>query len=236
MKRRGVTLIEAVLYISIALALIVGGLVFYQQASRAQKTNAAIRLTSAIVAEARATYASNPFTAAFGGDLTAIFGSSIGDTLVATGAVPTEYAVPSTVLSGQHASMTNPWGGGLQAYGMTMNGDPYIALVLENVPVEACPRLIASDVAPTSPDSTTATSAIADGMRIVGVWHKVTGPNGNPFWFDRNYSMSQAAEMCSVGTRRYLTFMDPDSPTGGYTGPPVAKPPSVGMYMMFRLY
>ena len=33
--RRGVTLIEAVLFISVALGLIVGGMVFYQQASRA---------------------------------------------------------------------------------------------------------------------------------------------------------------------------------------------------------
>jgi hypothetical protein len=229
MKRRGVTLIEAVLYISIALALIVGGLVFYQQASRAQKTNAAIRLTSAIVAEARALYASNSF-AAFGGDLSKIFGSSIGDTLVATGAVPTEYAVPSTVLGGP-ASMTNPWGGGLGAYGMTVNGVAYIALALDNVPAEACPRLIASDVAPTSPYYTTATSAIADGMRNVGVWHK---PAGKPFWFDRNYTMSQAAEMCSVGTKPYLTHLDESS--GAYTGPPVAKPPSVEMFMMFRLY
>jgi hypothetical protein len=42
-RNRAVTLIEAVLYISIALALIVGGLVFFQQASTAQKTNATIR-------------------------------------------------------------------------------------------------------------------------------------------------------------------------------------------------
>jgi hypothetical protein len=34
-RNRAVTLIEAVLYISIALALIVGGLVFFQQASTA---------------------------------------------------------------------------------------------------------------------------------------------------------------------------------------------------------
>jgi len=38
-RNRAVTLIEAVLYISIALALIVGGLVFYQQASTAAKTS-----------------------------------------------------------------------------------------------------------------------------------------------------------------------------------------------------
>ena len=41
--RRGVTLIEAVLFISIALGLIVGGLVFFQQASLAARTNDAVR-------------------------------------------------------------------------------------------------------------------------------------------------------------------------------------------------
>ena len=52
-RRRGVTLIEAVLYISIALALIVGGLVFFQQASTAQRTNTMVRQLSAVLAETR---------------------------------------------------------------------------------------------------------------------------------------------------------------------------------------
>ena len=50
----GVTLIEAVLFISIALALIVGGLVFYQQASLAMRTAAVVRYTQAVVVESRA--------------------------------------------------------------------------------------------------------------------------------------------------------------------------------------
>ena len=52
-RNRAVTLIEAVLYISIALALIVGGLVFFQQASTAARTSAMVRHVSAIVAETR---------------------------------------------------------------------------------------------------------------------------------------------------------------------------------------
>ncbi len=52
-RLRGVTLIEAVLYISIALALIVGGLVFYRQASFASDFNSMNRLLSLTVVEAR---------------------------------------------------------------------------------------------------------------------------------------------------------------------------------------
>ena len=54
--RRGVTLIEAVLFISIALGLIVGGLVFFQQASLAARTNDAVRSLSSIASETRAAY------------------------------------------------------------------------------------------------------------------------------------------------------------------------------------
>jgi len=58
-RRRGVTLIEAVLFISIALGLIVGGLVFFQQASLAQRTADAVRNISALASETRALYQSS---------------------------------------------------------------------------------------------------------------------------------------------------------------------------------
>ncbi|MCA3441438.1 MAG: hypothetical protein INF50_14100, partial [Rhodobacter sp.] len=54
------TLIEAVLYIAVALALIVGGLVFFQQASLASRVNEQVRVLSALVAEARSHYSSQP--------------------------------------------------------------------------------------------------------------------------------------------------------------------------------
>ena len=52
--RRGVTLIEAVLFIALALGLIVGGLVFYQQASRAARVNEQVRLFSSMFTEVQA--------------------------------------------------------------------------------------------------------------------------------------------------------------------------------------
>ena len=53
LKRRGVTLIEAVLFISVALGLIVVGLVFFQQASLLARVNTQIRVLAAIATETR---------------------------------------------------------------------------------------------------------------------------------------------------------------------------------------
>jgi hypothetical protein len=52
-RRKAVTLIEAVLFISIAMAVIVGGLVFYQQASLAMKVMNVKRHVQAAIAETR---------------------------------------------------------------------------------------------------------------------------------------------------------------------------------------
>ena len=57
---RAVTLIEAVLYISVALALIVGGLVVLQQASIAARTSAMVHQLSAVVAETRVLIRGSP--------------------------------------------------------------------------------------------------------------------------------------------------------------------------------
>jgi hypothetical protein len=57
-RHRGVTLIEAVLFISIAMGIIVGGLQFYQQAALALRTEQTVRLATALVAESRSLYRS----------------------------------------------------------------------------------------------------------------------------------------------------------------------------------
>jgi hypothetical protein len=56
LRARGVTLVEAVLYVSVSLGLIIGGLVFYQQASRAAGWLEVRRGVEAINAEVRAMY------------------------------------------------------------------------------------------------------------------------------------------------------------------------------------
>jgi hypothetical protein len=58
-RRRAATLIEAVLYISIAISLIVGALVFYRQASLAQRFSESANALNAILADGRALASSN---------------------------------------------------------------------------------------------------------------------------------------------------------------------------------
>ncbi|MBL4541866.1 MAG: hypothetical protein JKP97_08670 [Rhodobacteraceae bacterium] len=53
-RRRGVTLIGAVLFIAVALGVIIGGLVFYQQASTAAMTRNTIQQLTAYGSEIRA--------------------------------------------------------------------------------------------------------------------------------------------------------------------------------------
>lgn len=128
-RKRGVTLIEAVLYISIALALIVGGLVFFQQASLAQRTNSAVRNISAIASEARGLYQASQ-----------TFNGLTQATLINAGAVPT------SIVSG--SNLQNEWSGPItvasNATGVTSADDSFFT-VYENVPTSACTRLASAD-------------------------------------------------------------------------------------------
>ena len=127
-RKRGVTLIEAVLYISIALALIVGGLVFFQQASLAQRTNSAVRNISAIASETRGLYQASSSFAGFN-----------QQALIDAG------AIPSTLISG--GGLINEWGGPVTAAAATVDGaaNDGFAVLYENVPPNACTRLITYD-------------------------------------------------------------------------------------------
>ena len=132
-RKRGVTLIEAVLYISIALALIVGGLVFFQQASLAQRTNSAVRNISAIASETRALYQGQNN-----------FDGFTQLSLINAG------AVPSSLISGTSASptLTNEWGGLITADSTGATDTPAhsgFRVVYPNLPTAACVRLTATD-------------------------------------------------------------------------------------------
>ena len=124
-RRRGVTLIEAVLFISIALGLIVGGIVFFQQASTAQRTNDAVRNVSSLASETRALYQSQEN-----------FAGVTEQTLIDAGAVPS-----SIVNNGQ---LRNEWGGSIELFPVNASGtaDDGFMIVYTNAPVTACTRLI----------------------------------------------------------------------------------------------
>lgn len=141
-RKRGVTLIEAVLYISIALALIVGGLVFFQQASLAQRTNSAVRNISAIASETRGLYQQQNN-----------FGGFTEAALINAGAVPTSLIDTSVT----PAVLRNEWGGvitagpnaALAAVGTTtpaLAANAGFFVVYPNLPTAACVRLTNTDV------------------------------------------------------------------------------------------
>jgi len=84
--RRGVTLIEAILFISIALGLIVGGIVFYNQANTASTTNDAARNINAMASEIRSLYSGQA-------DFTGLDAA----TLINAGAVPANLVNGTTI-------------------------------------------------------------------------------------------------------------------------------------------
>jgi hypothetical protein len=145
--RRGVTLIEAVLYISIALALIVGGLVFYRQASFASNFNSMNRLLTATVAEARVIVREMP-KPVFPTVIIPVPPATFETILISSGSIPSA-----------HLDMTQPEGGRIRSvFGGSMSffaavyvstsGIPStVAVTLRDLPVEACTRLSASSAA-----------------------------------------------------------------------------------------
>jgi type II secretory pathway pseudopilin PulG len=135
-RKRGVTLIEAVLYISIALALIVGGLVFFQQASLAQRTNSAVRNISAIASETRGLYQQQ--TSFTGFDQSALINAG---------------AVPTSLISG--SNLVNEWGGTILAGPNAVLTAPALAagegftVTYPSLPTAACVRLTTTDASGT---------------------------------------------------------------------------------------
>ena len=85
-RKRGVTLIEAVLFLSISLGVIIGGVVFFQQANTAQRANDATRNITGLAAEIRSLYRAAP---SFAG-LTAA-------QLIQAGGVPTNLVNGTTI-------------------------------------------------------------------------------------------------------------------------------------------
>jgi len=134
-RRRGVTLIEAVLYIAVSLALIVGGLVFFQQASVLSRINQSVYVLGSIVAEARAVSVE--------GKVLAADGLLFENVLNRRDAIPQSFwdaTKPSgqrlqLPFEGSYAFMNVQFGGGLA---------DQIFLSVANIPISMCVRVGAS--------------------------------------------------------------------------------------------
>ena len=186
-RNRAVTLIEAVLYISVALALIVGGLVFFQQASTAAKTSTMVRQLSATIAEARVLIRGIPLTAV---------PVNVGSYLISAGAVPPDMVASPT-------SLVNPFGGPTAVYALF---DPtYGALLIietDDVPQGVCARLLTA----TSGSDFVYGQPSSGGTTIVspGFLYSFAAPTRS-FSIFRTWAMNptQAGWMCRYGSNNY---------------------------------
>lgn len=129
-RPRGVTLIEAVLYIAISLALIVGGLLFYQQASLQSRTNSVVRTYSAMIAEARIV----------AGEVSSLNADYFEEILYARGSIPAENWDATKPLGER---LRFPFADMYASLGISFapNGINTISLVQFNMPVSLCSRL-----------------------------------------------------------------------------------------------
>jgi hypothetical protein len=132
-RNRAVTLIEAVLYIAIALALIVGGLVFFQQASTAAKTSTMVRQLSAVLAEGRILVKGLPVGEA---------PISITSYVISAGAVPPDMVPIPPVPPSVMPQLSNPFGGTTEFFSNFIAGQQVIQVRLSNIPQGVCARLL----------------------------------------------------------------------------------------------
>ena len=203
--RRGVTLIEAVLFISIALGLIVGGLVFFQQASLAARTNDAVRSISSFASEIRAAYRTQD---SFSGLTAAV--------LVNSG------AVPPGMLNADGSGILNEWNqpvivrGNLLGingvYSGTTGGGvigdatqaQYFEIEYTNIPVAACTRLATSNTGsgPIGPGIVAVRVRNSSATAVItpaGTVSNVNGPTNVSLNGQVSISPAAAAAACNVG-------------------------------------
>lgn len=126
-RERGATLIEAVLFTVIALGLITGGVVFFEQASMSSQTNSTIRLLASLQSQVRALHQSQ-----------ADFGTAAMTTLlITTNAVPTSRQRDSDS-DGTADRIVSNMGGTVTVTGATAN----FTIQVEDVPVDICSRIV----------------------------------------------------------------------------------------------
>ncbi len=196
-RNRAVTLIEAVLYISIALALIVGGLVFFQQASTAAKTSTMVRQLSATIAEARVMFHGLP-DGPSGACNVPVWGCDMTSTLISAGAVPTDMVTSAT-------SLSNPFGGttSFRYFNWGLSYGRVVYIDLTNVPQAVCARLLTSTAGKlfTGDIITGSTSVVSYGFVLGGV-----DPTSSPVFYMWSHIMNptQAGWMCKYGSFNYL--------------------------------
>ena len=142
---RAVTLVEGVLFISVALGLIVGGLSVYQQATLSERASSQMRMLGSIVAETRLMFDQNlgvpalsstddPMLEAAVVDAALVRGGSVAATSLNMDAPPNRLGWASPIRHG--------WQGAMNILAVRRDGDtPHLLVYLEDIPSEVCLRL-----------------------------------------------------------------------------------------------
>jgi hypothetical protein len=121
-RHRGVSLIESVLYLVIALAVVLGGIVFFSEAQLSNRVMGASRAGIAISSEVRGLFMQQK---SFGAN-------DLSTAMVSSGAVPGNYK------NRESGVVEHPFNGLLRVQG-NLEG---FALVFEDLPIEACMRMV----------------------------------------------------------------------------------------------
>jgi hypothetical protein len=198
-----VTLIEAVLYIAIALALIVGGLVFFQQASTAARTNTMVRQLSAVLAEGRVLVKGMPFDPY---NLVV----NINNLLVKAGAVPSDMVTdPATWPHPNYPLLSNPFGGTIYVDYLDMvDFGQVMRMTVRDVPQAVCARLLTASSGKDSLTGNLADGSNLGGTTLIGPGY-LRGGVGIIGEFGvittKGYMMNptQAGWMCKYGSTNY---------------------------------
>ena len=125
-RRRAISLIEGVLYLVIALAVIVGGIVFFQQSQLSNAVTDTARAAVGISSQARALYQNQ---------------TGFGDNEDLTLAMIRSGAVPSNFIDNSGDAIAHPFGGGVSVTG---NGKGFV-ISYSDISQAACLRLASID-------------------------------------------------------------------------------------------
>ena len=188
-RYRAVTLIEAVLYISIALALIVGGLVFFQQANTASRTSSTIRQLSALIAETRVLIKGQPLNTVLSANVFATDALDITSYLISAGAVAPDMVSSPTTLR-------NPFVGTVRVTAGRFGPNDLILISITGIPPNVCTRLLTGS----RDGANTANTAVATGQFMYATSTDTIMP-GFSVW---PLNATQAGVSCNYGSLPHI--------------------------------
>lgn len=123
-KKKGLTLIEALLFLGIAAVVIVGAVVLYNNTSSSQRTNDALAQIQAYSTGVKGMYSGQ-----------SNYGTGSLAPVVINGGIAPDNAVNGT-------GLVNPWGNPSHVFGT----NDRFQIALESVPQDACVRILASNL------------------------------------------------------------------------------------------